>query len=87
MNALALCGTDVISFTTFLISAVIATYTCNAVLLLHTDILGYYIRMCRYEIMKSCWIFAPEDRITFRLLVKELNQQHPLESNTTNTIG
>ena len=34
--------------------------------------------------MKSCWTFVAEDRATFCLLVKELNQQHPIESEPVN---
>ena len=65
------------------------TYVATMRGLLNYIACSYYIRIitfisfmyihCRYEIMKSCWKFVPEDRPTFSLLVEQLNQ-HPIKS-------
>ena len=59
---------------------VIIASLCLDILIIES--LSYDHKYCRYEIMKSCWTFVPEDRMTFCLLVKKLNQQHSVESDS-----
>ena len=46
-----------------------------------------YIYIRRYEIMRSCWNFGPEDRPCFAELVQDISQQVQLmkdeETNLT----